>query len=74
MSKLTKEPLYSITQVAKHLQVSNQTVIRLIKSEKLIAYKVGGQIRIPLAGIEGLLRNGLCSAHHMTSMSSQDLF
>ena len=74
MPCLTQEPLYSINQVAKHLQVSRMTVIRLIKREQLVAYKVGGQIRIPRSGVEGLLRNGLCSASHMTSLSQQDLF
>ena len=38
--------MYSIKQVAEKLKISEATVRRLIKSQKLAFYKIGQQLRI----------------------------
>lgn len=49
------EGLYTVEQVADYLKVSTKTVRRLIKSNKIIASKVGGVWRIKPVDIERYL-------------------
>jgi excisionase family DNA binding protein len=46
---LTKTPYLTVPQVAELLQVSEKTVLRLIKAEKLDAKRFGRQWRLPSA-------------------------
>lgn len=48
--------LYSITEVAKFLNVSRKTVQRMIWNRELRAYRIGGQYRIPPLAVEHMLR------------------
>ncbi len=49
------EGLYTVEQVADYLKVSTKTVRRLIKSNKILASKVGGVWRIKMVDIERYL-------------------
>ena len=49
------ERMYSITEVAKYLNVSRRTVQRMIWKKELRAFLVGGQYRIPPLAIEHML-------------------
>jgi excisionase family DNA binding protein len=42
-----KSPYITVTQAAELLQVSEKTILRLIKAEKLDAKRVGRQWRLP---------------------------
>ena len=44
---LTKTPYLTVPQVAELLQVSEKTILRLIKAEKLDAKRFGRQWRLP---------------------------
>ena len=46
---LTKTPYMTVPQVAELLQVSEKTILRLIKAEKLEAKRYGRQWRLPSA-------------------------
>jgi excisionase family DNA binding protein len=46
---LTKTPYLTVPQVAELLQVSEKTILRLIKAEKLDAKRFGRQWRLPSA-------------------------
>jgi len=47
--------LLAVKEVARRLNVSTRTIHRLIKADKLRAYKVGHQLRIPEAAIEEMM-------------------
>lgn len=47
LKDLTKVPYLTVPQVAELLQVSEKTVLRLIKAEKLDAKRFGRQWRLP---------------------------
>lgn len=49
------DELYTVEQTATYLKVSTKTIRRLIKSEKIIASKVGGRWRIKKSDIEEYL-------------------
>ncbi|MDD3049444.1 MAG: helix-turn-helix domain-containing protein [Bacilli bacterium] len=49
------DELYTVEQAAEYLKVSSKTIRRLIKSEKLLASKVGGAWRIRKNDIENYL-------------------
>jgi len=51
-------PLFTIPEVAKFLNVSERTVQRLIKKGDLSAAKVGRQMRISRYALDQLLREG----------------
>ncbi len=40
------EPLLSITEVAKRLDVSSKTIRRLIETKSIVIHRIGRQIRI----------------------------
>lgn len=46
---LAKTPYLTVPQVAELLQVSEKTILRLIKAEKLDAQRFGRQWRLPSA-------------------------
>jgi excisionase family DNA binding protein len=46
---LTQTPYLTVPQAAELLQVSEKTILRLIKAEKIEARRVGRQWRIPSA-------------------------
>jgi excisionase family DNA binding protein len=48
--------MYSITGVAKYLNLSIRTVQRMIKRGELRAYRIGGVMRVPPLALEELLR------------------
>lgn len=50
------EQMYSVTEVAKYLNVSRRTVQRMIWKKELRAFLVGGQYRIPPLAVEHMLR------------------
>lgn len=52
-------PLFTITEVAKYLQVSNTTVYRLIKDGALCGVRIGQSLRFTRKNIEDLLE--LCA-------------
>ena len=37
---------YSTSEVAKMLRVHPTTIMRLVKSERMVGYQIGGQLRI----------------------------
>lgn len=51
----TMPPLFTISEVAKYLQVSNTTVYRLIKDGALCGVRVGQSLRFTRKNIEDLL-------------------
>tara|TARA_R110000765_G_C18764718_1_gene589377 strand:+ start:550 stop:792 length:243 start_codon:yes stop_codon:yes gene_type:complete len=48
--------MYSITGVAKYLNLSVRTVQRMIKRGDIRAYRIGGVMRVPPLALEELLR------------------
>ena len=52
-------PLFTITEVAKYLQVSNTTVYRLIKDGALCGVRIGQSLRYTRKNVEDLLE--LCA-------------
>jgi len=50
------EKLYTLTEVAKYLRVSERTLFRYIKSKKLRAYHIG-QWRIGSKDLKKFLKN-----------------
>lgn len=55
-SAITKTRAYiSIKNAANYLNVSQDTVRRMIRRKELEAYKVGRVIRIPIAALEAAL-------------------
>jgi len=46
---------YTISQVARQLQVSKRTVARLIRERKLRGVKVGQRWRIPQSALDAML-------------------
>ncbi|WP_283171491.1 helix-turn-helix domain-containing protein [Curtanaerobium respiraculi] len=48
-------PLFTISEVAKYLQVSNTTVYRLIKDGALCGVRIGQSLRFTRKNIEDLL-------------------
>jgi excisionase family DNA binding protein len=51
------EPLYTVSEAAKILNVSEKTVRRLINSESLRSIRIGGLRRIAPADLEDLIRD-----------------
>jgi len=51
------EQYYTLEQVAKLLQVSQRTIIRLIKTGRLPAVRVGKQWRIARSDLQEYLRS-----------------
>ena len=49
LAELARTPYLTVTQAAETLQVSEKTILRLIKAEKLDAQRFGRQWRIPTA-------------------------
>ena len=49
----------TVQEVAKLMRVSNMTVYRLVRTNKLGARKFGRQIRIPVPALEAYLRESL---------------
>jgi len=47
-------PWMTVPEAAEKMQVSDRTVRRLIKAEKLRAYRVGRQLRIDMKDLEDL--------------------
>jgi len=61
------------SEAAKTLRVSQRTIERLIARTELIAFKVGGQTRIPRASIrEYLLRNGTGPLEELDDVGKDD--
>jgi excisionase family DNA binding protein len=50
--------LWTVAEVAEHMRVSNMTVYRLIKAEKLPAIRVGKNYRIRSADLNAYLQAG----------------
>lgn len=50
--------VYTISQLAEILQVSNKTAYRLVKDKEIQAVRVRGQIRIPSRALEEYLEGG----------------
>ena len=55
MSYRAKPAYMSITDTAIHLAVSRRTVKRWIADDKIVAVKINGIVRIPIAEIERLV-------------------
>ena len=55
MSCRAKPAYMSITNAAAHLAVSRRTVNRWIAEDKIVAVKINGIVRIPIAEIERLV-------------------
>jgi excisionase family DNA binding protein len=51
------EPLRTVAEAAKILNVSEKTVRRLIKAGDLRAIRIGGLLRIDQADLEDLIRD-----------------
>ena len=49
------EPVFTIKEVAKHLQVSERTISRLLLQHAIPVLKPGRRIRIPEASVKRLL-------------------
>jgi excisionase family DNA binding protein len=49
LSEIRKLPYLTVPQAAELLQVSEKTILRLIKAEKLDAQRYGRQWRLPSA-------------------------
>jgi excisionase family DNA binding protein len=54
------EPLYTVAQAAEILNVSEKTVRRLIKKERLRVIRIGGLLRIDPLDIQDLIRDHRC--------------
>jgi len=52
------DPLLTIREIAKFLNVSIRTVQRMVKRGDLDAIRVGGQIRVRRSALDMLLREG----------------
>jgi excisionase family DNA binding protein len=59
VTELVPKRLHSVSQVAAYLQLSEQSVYRLIRSKKLQASKVGGKWKITDEAICKLLEDGM---------------
>tara|TARA_R100000664_G_C2663386_1_gene78564 strand:- start:355 stop:570 length:216 start_codon:yes stop_codon:yes gene_type:complete len=55
---MLEEPMHSIKEVAKFLNVSKRTVQRLIKRGEIEVHRVGSQVRITTFALEKYLRRG----------------
>ncbi len=54
------EVLYLTTEeVAKRLRMNTRTVVRLIKSGKLTAFKAGARWRIPITALDAMIERNL---------------
>ena len=53
--ELGLEPLFTITQVARHLRVSSTTVYRLAKDGALLCRRIGQALRFTRSDVETLL-------------------
>ena len=51
------KPVYSVSEVAKHLKVTRLTIIKLIKQGKIKAFRMGKVYRIEEDSINELLAN-----------------
>ena len=51
------EPLYTVTEAAEILKVSEKTVRRLIKKGQLRVIRIGGLLRIDPLDLEDLIRD-----------------
>lgn len=56
------EGLLTVSQAANYLQVCDKTVLRLIKSQKLTASKIGNRWRIKSSDIDKYVSNNTNSA------------
>lgn len=49
--------VYTVDQAASIFQVSTKTIRKLIKSEKIAAFRIGNSIRIPESAMQGLMQD-----------------
>lgn len=67
-------PMFTITEVAKFLNVSSRTVQRLIKRGELVGTKVGRQMRISRYALDQLLHKGTQSPVSSGNPDTTSLF
>lgn len=61
--EMNLEPLFTIAQVARYLQVSTSTVYQLVKNGVLAGRRIGQSLRFSCADIDRMLDYCACDAN-----------